>query len=89
MLDDDPFASMKFENDTEKKQRASRNEFVTTLKNNDKLAKHVCQSLETSVSLTEQQLAMLRRIICCTLIKNFSQRELDMARLIRLLSSDF
>ncbi|KAG7006613.1 hypothetical protein G7Y79_00013g033850 [Physcia stellaris] len=89
MLDGDPFASMKFEGDTEKEQRARRNEFVTTLKNNDKLAEHVCQSLEMSVSLTEQQLSILRRVIRCTLTKDPSQRELDMARLIRLLSPDF
>lgn len=89
MLDGDPFASMKFEGDTEKEQRARRNEFVTVLKNDDKLADHVCQSLETSASLTEQQLAMITRVIRCTLTKNPSNRELDMARLIRLLSADF
>ena len=89
MLDGDPFASMKFEGDTEKDQRAHRNEFVTALKNNDKLAEHVCQSLENSASLTEQQLAMITRVIRCTLTKDPSQRELDMARLIRLLSPDF
>ena len=89
MLDGDPFASMTFEGDTEKEQRARRNEFVTTLKNNDKLVEHVCQSLEMSASLTEQQLAMITRVIRCTLTKDPSQRELDMARLIRLLSADF
>lgn len=91
MLDGDPFEllSRKVKGKDEKERRSYRNELVALLKNEDKLSEHACEALEVSGLFENQQLMMLHRIIQSTLAKNPSSRELDMARLIRLLSPDF
>lgn len=91
MLDGDPFEllSKTVQGKDEKERRSRRNELVALLKNEDKLSEHACEALEVSGLFDEQQLTILHRIIQSTLAKNPSSRELDMARVIRLLSPDF
>ena len=90
MLDGDPFEPLdSFEGETEKERRSRRNEALASLKNEDKLTDHVCKSLASSNTLNEQQLAVVLRVIRSTLSRDPSQRELDLARLIRLLSPDY
>lgn len=90
MLNGDPFESMSnIEGETEKERRSRRNDTIARLKGEDKLADHVCTSLQTSNDLDDQQLEMLYRVIRSTLPKDPGQRELNMGRLIRLLSPDF
>ena len=90
MLDGDPFEPLDtYKGETEKERRSRRNEALAALKHEDKLIDHVCGSLKRSGVLNEQQLATVLRVIRSTLSRDPSQRELDLARLIRLLSPDF
>lgn len=88
-LDGDPFQHLgEFEGRTTKGRREKRNEAVAKLKDNDQLVQHVCQSLALSEKLTRPQLETLCELISVTLVKDSSRRELDIRRLIRLLSQD-
>lgn len=86
-LDGDPFKSLgEIEGKTPKEKRQSRNDAIAALKEGDNLVQHVCVSLALSENFTRPQLEMLCEIIGITLIKDPSRRELDMARIIRLLT---
>ena len=86
-LDGDPFKSLgDIEGKTPKEKRQSRNDAIATLKEVDQLVQHVCASLALSENFTRPQLEMLCEVIGITLMKDPSRRELDMARIIRLLS---
>lgn len=86
-LDGDPFKSLgDIEGKTPKERRQSRNDAIAALKEGDQLVQHVCVSLALSESFTRPQLEMLCEVIGITLIKDPSHRELDMARIIRLLT---
>lgn len=90
MLDGDPFNLIRYSDaGTEKERRELRNNAIGLLKNEDKLVDHVCESLRASANLKDEQLDMLERVIRSTLTKDPQRRELDMGRLIRLLSPDF
>ena len=90
MLDGDPFEPLDtYNGETENERRSRRNETLAALKHEDRLVDHVCDSLKRSGILSEQQSATVLRVIRSTLSKDPAQRELDLARLIRLLSSDF
>ncbi|CAF9913320.1 MAG: hypothetical protein ALECFALPRED_008750 [Alectoria fallacina] len=86
-LDGDPFKSLgDIEGKTPKEKRQSRNDAIAALKEEDRLVQHVCVSLALSENFTRPQLEMLCEVIGITLIKDASRRELDMARIIRLLA---
>ena len=86
-LDGDPFKSLgDIEGKTPKEKRQSRNDAISTLKEADQLVQHVCASLALSENFTRKELEMLCEVIGITLIKDPSRRELDLARVIRLLS---
>ena len=86
-LDGDPFKSLgNIEGETQKEKRQSRNDAIGALKEADQLVQHVCASLALSESFTRPQLEMLCEVVGITLMKDPSRRELDMARVIRLLS---
>jgi serine/threonine protein kinase len=86
MLDGDPFKSLgEFEGNTAKDRREKRNDAIALLKEEDRLVKHVCDSLTMSGKFSNQQLDMLHDVIRITLTKDPSSRELDIGRLIRLL----
>ena len=61
---------------------------IASLKENDQLVQHVCQSLALSENFTRPQLEMLCEVVSITLMKESSRRELDVTRLIRLLSKN-
>ena len=87
MLDGDPFKSLgDFRGKTVKEQRHQRNDAVTALKDEDSLVQHVCKSLTLSERFSRRQLEMLCEVIEITLAKDPRRRELDMARIIRLLT---
>ncbi|KAI9796491.1 MAG: hypothetical protein M1833_006159 [Piccolia ochrophora] len=87
MLDGDPFQTLgEFEGKTPKDKRQQRNEAVAALKDEDSLVKHVCSSLALSENFSRSQLEMLCEVINMTLTKEPRHRELDMARLIRMLT---
>lgn len=86
-LDGDPFKSLgDIEGKTPREKRQSRNDAIAALKEGDHLVQHVCASLALSENFTRPQLEMLCEVIGATLAKDPSRRELDMARIIRLLS---
>lgn len=86
-LDGDPFKSLgDIEGKTPKEKRQSRNDAIAALKEGDQLVHHVCTSLALSENSTRPQLEMLCEVVGITLVKNPSHRELDMARIIRLLT---
>lgn len=86
-LDGDPFKSLgDIEGKTPKEKRQSRNDAIAALKDADQLVQHVCASLALSDNFTRPQLEMLCEVVNTTLMKDPSRRELDMARIIRLLS---
>ncbi|KAL6713986.1 hypothetical protein ACLMJK_008480 [Lecanora helva] len=88
-LDGDPFKLLgEFKGRTTKIRREKRNEALAKLKEDDQLVQHVCQSLALSEQLSRQQLEMLCEVVSITLVKESSRRELDIRRLIRLLSRD-
>ena len=86
-LDGDPFKSLgNIDGETPKEKRQSRNDAIAALKEADQLVQHVCASLALSENFTRPQLEMLCEVVGITLMKDPSRRELDMARVIRLLS---
>lgn len=86
-LDGDPFKSLgDIAGETPKEKRQSRNDSIAALKERDHLVQHVCISLALSESFTRPQLEMLCEVVSITLIQDPSRRELDMARIIRLLA---
>lgn len=87
MLDGDPFKSLgEFAAGTAKDKRQLRNDAVASLKKDDRLVQHVCSSLALSESFSRLQLEMLCDVINITLVQDAQRRELDMARIIRLLT---
>lgn len=87
MLDGDPFRLLgDFEGETAKDKRLRRNEAVASLKEGDRLVQHVCESLALSDKFLRPQLEMLCEVMNITLIQDSARRELDMARIIRLLT---
>ena len=87
-LDGNPFQTLgDFEGNT-KEQRQKRNDAIALLKTEDRLVQHVCCSLALSEKLSRPQLEMLCEIIGITLIKDATRRELDITRLIRVLTPD-
>lgn len=87
MLDGDPFKLFgDFEGQTAKDKRLKRNEAVAKLKEGDRLLQHVCESLALSDKFTRPQLEMLCEVMNVTLVEDSTRRELDMARIIRLLT---
>ena len=88
-LDGDLFKSLgEFEGDIASDRRRKRNEVITKKKDGDILVQHVCNSLALSEKFSRIQLEMLCEVISITLIKDASRRELDMTRIIRLLTPD-
>ena len=86
-LDGDPFKSLgDTEGKTPREKRQSRNDAIAALKEGDHLVQHVCASLALSENFTRSQLEMLCEVVGITLMKDPSHRELDMARIIRLLT---
>ena len=88
-LDGDPFKSLgEFEGETAAERRKKRNEAITRKKDSDRLVQHVCNSLALSDQFSRAQLDMLCEVISITLLKDPSRRELDVRRIIRLLTPD-
>lgn len=87
-LDGDPFKTRNNLEGNYKEQRQKRNDAIACLKDQDQLVQHVCCSLALSENFSRPQLEMLCEIISVTLIKDSTRRELDVTRLIRLLTPD-
>lgn len=92
-LDGDPFKSLEqtlgeFKGSSAQEKRHRRNEAIAKKKDSDELVQHVCTSLALSANFTRLQLEMLCEVINVTLVKESTQRQLDMSRIIRLLSPD-
>lgn len=86
-LDGDPFKSLgETEGNTLKEKRQSRNEAIAALKEDNQLVQHVCASLALSENFSRSQLEMLCEVVGLTLAKDPMHRELDMERIIRLLT---
>ena len=89
MLDGDPFKSLgEFYGPTARKKREARNDAIAALKNQDRLVQHVCESLALSGNFSTSQIHMLSELMSITLLKESSKRELDITRIIRLLTPD-
>ncbi|KAL8854920.1 MAG: hypothetical protein Q9221_000427 [Calogaya cf. arnoldii] len=90
MFDGDPFKLLEgiesFEGKTDKERRVKRNEAVGALKNDDRLVQHVCESLAVSDRFSRSQIEMLSEVMSLTLALDPSRRELDLGRIIRLLT---
>lgn len=94
-LDGDPFRHLEESKvvvyspeESAKQRRVKRNDAVARLKDEDVLVKHVCDSLALCGKFSRSQLEMLCEVINVTLVNDASRRELDMARIIRLLTPD-
>jgi hypothetical protein len=74
-----------FEGNTARDRREKRNDAIALLKQDDRLVKHVCDSLAMSEKFSNQQLDTLHDVMGITLTKDPSARELDIGKLIRLL----
>lgn len=59
---------------------------MTEIKNKNEFVHHVCDSLALSDKLSGLQLELLCRVIKITLVKDAYRRELDLTRIIRLLT---
>ena len=87
VFDGDPFKSLgTFDGKTDKDRRLQRNEAIAALKKNDRLVQHVCESLALSENFSRAQMEMLSEVMNVTLIEDPSRRELDLGRIIRLLT---
>ncbi|KAL8727441.1 MAG: hypothetical protein Q9166_006029 [cf. Caloplaca sp. 2 TL-2023] len=90
MFDGDPFKLLEgdgtFEGKTDKERRMKRNEAVGALKSDDRLVQHVCESLAVSEKFDRFQIEMLSEVMSITLALDPSRRELDLGRIIRLLT---
>ena len=92
-LDGDPFKSLEealgeFQGSSPQAKRQHRNEAVAKKKDNDELVQHVCTSLALSAKFSRLELEMLCEVISVTLVKEASRRELNMGRIVRLLTPD-
>ena len=88
-LDGDPFNLLgKIEGKNVKERRQCRNDAMTEIKDKDELVQHVCDSLALSDKLSGFQLEILCKVIKITLVKDSYRRELDLMRIIRLLTPD-
>lgn len=94
-LDGDPFKLLEesklvvyHQHESAKQRRLKRNDAVAHLKDEDGLVKHVCDSLALSGKFSRSQLEMLCEVVSLTLIDDATRRELDMARIIKLLTPD-
>ena len=85
-LNGDPFKTLGEFQGNYKEQRQKRNDAIALLKDQDQLVQHVCCSLALSEKFSRPQLEMLCEIIGVTLVKESGRRELDITRLIRLLT---
>lgn len=89
-LDGDPFNTLgEFPGPTVADKRQQRNEAIAAKKESDLLVKHVCDSLALSGNFTRPQLEILCEVIGLTLVKDSSRRELDVTRIIRLLTPNY
>ncbi|KAL9613283.1 MAG: hypothetical protein Q9167_002192 [Letrouitia subvulpina] len=87
VFDGDPFQHLgKFEGKTDRERRSKRNEAIASLKQNDRLVQHVCESLAISDKFSRAHLEMLSEVMNITLIEDPACRELDLSRIIRLLT---
>ena len=90
MFDGDPFKflerSRTFEAKNDKEKRNKRNEVVAALKKDDRLVHHVYESLAVSEKFDRFQIEMLSEVMSITLALDPSRRELDLGRIIRLLT---
>ena len=87
MLDGDPFKSLgEFEGKTPSERRRRRNEAIAALKDEDRLVQHVCESLALSERFSKAQLQVLSEVVSITLLKDSSKRELDIRRIVKLLT---
>ncbi|KAL8703472.1 MAG: hypothetical protein Q9201_003346 [Fulgogasparrea decipioides] len=90
MFDGDPFKLLErqntFEAKNDKERRTKRNEAVAALKQDDRLVQHVFESLATSDKLDRYQIEMLSEVMSVTLALDPARRELDLGRIIRLLT---
>ncbi len=87
-LDGDPFKTLGEFQGKYKEKRQKRNDTIALLKDQDHLVQHVCCSLALSEKFSRTQLEILCEIIGVTLTQDSARRELDMTRLIRLLTPD-
>lgn len=90
MFDGDPFRFLEdsgaFEAKNDKEKRTKRNEVVAALKKDDRLVQHVYESLAVSEKFDRFQIEMLSEVMSITLALDPSRRELDLGRIIRLLT---
>ncbi|KAL9600642.1 MAG: hypothetical protein Q9219_003075 [cf. Caloplaca sp. 3 TL-2023] len=90
MFDGDPFKHLEGSNALEAKndkdKRNKRNEAVAALKKNDRLVHHVYESLAVSEKFDRYQIEMLSEVMSITLALDPLRRELDLGRIIRLLT---
>ena len=89
MLDGDPFKSLQQKgpaSSTDTRQR--RNAAIAEMKKADTLVNHCIQSLADSDKFSKQQLRLVSDVINATLHNDARNRELDLSRIIRLLSYD-
>ncbi|KAL8962605.1 MAG: hypothetical protein Q9193_001006, partial [Seirophora villosa] len=93
MFDGDPFkvleGSNAFEAKNDKERRNKRNEAVAALKKDDRLVHHVYETLAVSERFDRSQIEMLSEVMSITLALDPSRRELDLKRIIKLLSPNF
>ncbi|KAL8655378.1 MAG: hypothetical protein Q9210_000912 [Variospora velana] len=93
MFDGDPFKKLEgsstFEAKNDKERRDKRNEAVTALKKDDRLVHHVYETLAVSEKFDRSQIEMLSEVMSMTLALDPSRRELDLKRIIKLLSPNF
>lgn len=86
-LDGDPFKSLgPIEGKTAKEIRQCRNKAIASLKEEDSLIRHVCNSLASSEKFSRLQLETLCEVISTTLVKDSTRREMDVRKIIRLLA---
>ncbi|KAL8835136.1 MAG: hypothetical protein Q9170_003441 [Blastenia crenularia] len=90
MFDGDPFKFLEgsgaFEAKNDRERRNKRNEAVAALKKDDYLVQHVYESLAISERFDRFQIEMLSEVMSITLALDPSRRELDLGRIIRLLT---
>ena len=86
-LDGDPFNLLgEIEGQNLKEKRQRRNDLITEIKVKDELVQHTCDSLALSDNLSGFQLELLCNVIKITLVKDSRRRELDLTRIIKLLT---
>ena len=87
-LDGDPFTTLGEFEGNYKEHRQKRNDAIALLKEQDQLVQHVCCSLALSENFSRPQLEMLCEVVSITLVKDSARRELDVTRMIRVLTPD-